>query len=948
MLEFSIDELNMKSNEYYSLPFWSWNDKLDGDELKKQINWMYENSIGGFFMHARSGLITEYMSDEWMKCIKICADEAKRLGMQAWAYDENGWPSGFAGGKLLEDLENHDRYLEVETGKYDADALVSYLITDDELIRSCVDKDGEYLNVYEHYSTSTVDVLNLKVVNKFIELTHKKYKKYFGDCFSELLKGFFTDEPQYFRWEVPYTPAIREYFKETLHEDILDGLGLLFMKKKGYKRFRYQYWSGMQKLIVNSFAKTVYDWCESSGVKLTGHYIEEGSLSGQMACCAGIMPLYEYEHIPGIDWLGRYSENPIPARQVLSVASQLGKKKVLCEMGAGCGWDVTPRELKRITEYLYLNGINITCQHLLPYSEKGNRIHDYPAHYSEINPWVKKHFKIFNNYFNKLGTLLSAYPEQVRVAVLHPIRSTYFNYDRTLKNEGFGIAELEKSLYDLISKLESNGVCFHFLDEMLLAKYGRVNGSIISCGKCDYDILIIPKCYTMDMSTEKLLQKYATGGGKIYLYSDRPSYVTWVPYGYEYLSSNISWEEILKSRPAQVYYKGGKLCTSYRKKGDKEFYMLLNRSAEESSEVSIELPMGANSFKRIFIEARQESFINGKFVLDPGESAFIFPSYQYYETLTNYEVVCTCGEFQVIDCEDNLLTVDTLSYSFDGLFYSETCGVPMAFKELLKKHYEGSLYLKYSFEVKDIPKIIDFQINLDGVEKVLINGAELTDSELKDYCLSGKIKKGVNELVIKKQYSQNENVYKVLFGKNITESLKNCLVYDTELEPLILRGDFGVIEPDGFKDGERCGILVGNRFVITERKKKIQTLVKDGYPFFAGEIALETKINCHGTNVLLHLPGRWHAASVKVNGIDCGLMLFSDKIDISNAIHKGENTVKLYLTIGNRNLYGPHHYKPQAEPLMQAPNMFEFMDIDIPENEDNYSSSMSFVEPLTL
>ena len=88
---------------YRPIPFWSWNDELDSDRLRGQIRWMHENGIGGFFMHARGGLKTPYLGEEWMQCIEACCDEAKKLGMDAWAYDENGWPSGFAGGLLLED-----------------------------------------------------------------------------------------------------------------------------------------------------------------------------------------------------------------------------------------------------------------------------------------------------------------------------------------------------------------------------------------------------------------------------------------------------------------------------------------------------------------------------------------------------------------------------------------------------------------------------------------------------------------------------------------------------------------------------------------------------------------------------------------------------------------------------------------------------------------------------
>ena len=44
---------------YQSIPFWSGNDKLEPDELRRQIREMKKAGIGGFFMHARGGLLTE-------------------------------------------------------------------------------------------------------------------------------------------------------------------------------------------------------------------------------------------------------------------------------------------------------------------------------------------------------------------------------------------------------------------------------------------------------------------------------------------------------------------------------------------------------------------------------------------------------------------------------------------------------------------------------------------------------------------------------------------------------------------------------------------------------------------------------------------------------------------------------------------------------------------------
>ena len=118
------EQLLRELTAYKPVPFWSWNDELEPEELCRQIDWMQENGIGGFFMHARSGLKTEYLSEEWMQCIRACAERATQLGMEAWAYDENGWPSGFAGGKLLEDPANRDCYILSSTGAYDLTATV--------------------------------------------------------------------------------------------------------------------------------------------------------------------------------------------------------------------------------------------------------------------------------------------------------------------------------------------------------------------------------------------------------------------------------------------------------------------------------------------------------------------------------------------------------------------------------------------------------------------------------------------------------------------------------------------------------------------------------------------------------------------------------------------------------------------------------------------------------
>ena len=212
MINSIITKLKKEENigEYRSVPFWSWNGKLEKNKLNAQIKWMKEQGFGGYFMHARGGLTTEYLGDEWFQAVETCIDTGENLDMQSWAYDENGWPSGFVGGKLLEDVTNRDKSLTYEIGNYDKNSFVSYKIQSDILVKTDIEEQGfEYLNVYKHVNTSTVDILNPNVTDKFLSLTHEEYKKRLGEKFN-LLQGFFTDEPQDYRWAHPYTEMLAD------------------------------------------------------------------------------------------------------------------------------------------------------------------------------------------------------------------------------------------------------------------------------------------------------------------------------------------------------------------------------------------------------------------------------------------------------------------------------------------------------------------------------------------------------------------------------------------------------------------------------------------------------------------------------------------------------------------------------------------------------------------
>ena len=64
------------TSEYRATPFWAWNSKLEQEELEWQLEIFKKMGLGGAHMHVRTGMATEYLSDEHMNLIRACVDKA--------------------------------------------------------------------------------------------------------------------------------------------------------------------------------------------------------------------------------------------------------------------------------------------------------------------------------------------------------------------------------------------------------------------------------------------------------------------------------------------------------------------------------------------------------------------------------------------------------------------------------------------------------------------------------------------------------------------------------------------------------------------------------------------------------------------------------------------------------------------------------------------------------
>jgi len=560
------EEFRNPDKIYRPSPFWSWNDELDKEELRWQVREFADKGFGGYFMHSRVGLATSYLSDEWMDCVRVCLEEGKKANLESWMYDEDKWPSGFAGGLVPAKSDNYrNRFLKVEEVKAeDLGELLSdpsvqaifeisfsspqeiekfkritgpeWISRDARLLVFKAEIDRSRSNWFN--GETYVDLLNPKATEEFLRVTLDAYAEKFGNDFGEYMPGIFTDEPNYARGNyVPWTMELPEYFKKLNGYDLLDKLPLLYFKGKGYRKLRYDFWRTVTLRFIESYTKPYAERCEKYGLKLTGHMLCEDNLDIQIRRTGAAMPHYEYMQLPGIDHLGRNINDPLTLKQCASVAHQFGRTRILSELFGCSGHSMTFEDQKWIGDFHLALGITFFCPHLVLYTMKGDAKRDFPPTFSYHQPYWD-HFKLINDYFGRASYVCSQGKFQTEILVLHPIGSAWATFNPSSEKPDPELWSYNEELVKLQGILLGLHRDFDYGDEIIISRHGRIEGDEFIVNKSRYKIVIVPPSLTWSTQTVNLLEKFLDAGGKVVLVGETPRLIDAEP-------AEEKWQKIL-------------------------------------------------------------------------------------------------------------------------------------------------------------------------------------------------------------------------------------------------------------------------------------------------------------------------------------------------------------------------------------------------------------------
>ena len=547
--------------EYRGTPFWAWNCDLEEKELLRQIDIFKEMGLGGFHMHCRAGMSTEYLSENFMNLVKACTDHAKKNQMLSWLYDEDKWPSGFAGGYVTKDQELRQRYITFTCDPNYPHRASAFILASFDIV---LDKDGcleSYKKISDgdtvegtrwdvwreimgnsawYNNQAYVDTLNKKAIEKFIETTHEKYFETVGDEFGKTVPAIFTDEPQFTRKPtlafanshqnigLPWTDDLEDTYKAAYGDSLIEHFPeLLWDLPNGQPSLtRYRYHDHVSERFAAAFADTCGKWCEDHGIALTGHMMAEASLHSQTMCIGDCMRSYRSFQIPGIDMLCAYFEFTT-AKQCQSAVHQYGRPGMMSELYGVTGWDFDFRGHKLHGDWQAALGVTVRVQHLSWVSMKGTAKRDYPASISYQSPWYKE-YRYVEDHFGRVNAALTRGKPLVKVAVVHPVESYWLHFG---PNEQTALVreKLEQNFSNVTNWLLRGCIDFDYICESLLPSQCEKGGAPLQVGEMSYDVVIVPECETLRSSTLDRLEAFQAAGGKLVFMGDAPKYVDATP-----------------------------------------------------------------------------------------------------------------------------------------------------------------------------------------------------------------------------------------------------------------------------------------------------------------------------------------------------------------------------------------------------------------------------------
>jgi hypothetical protein len=553
-------------HDFSLMPFWFWNGKMRGPIIQQEIRDMVDQHVYGAFLHARDGLETPYLSEEWWSAIGAGLEQSKISGFEFNFVDEYDWPSGearniwMAGNHQSEVLAKRPdlrmKTLAYESKIIDGPQVVDLAVDADSqaivasrwLGKEQVDattltlldssKNGEHIQwtappgqwVITQFSLKPamgfdggfVDLMNPDTTNLFFNLVYGEYHRRFPSYIGNTIRYAFSDHEGDYGYRIAWTPRLFAQFQEHAGYDLRKVLPLLIYNGGDLTtKVRTDYLSTLTDLYGSSFWRGITESAARLGLGRTGHAWEE-SLQWSAALQGSLFTVERGLNPVGVDSLEDWGRDPLNFKVAQSVADFEGRRFACENQGVqGTNSYLDMEAIRKGTNGIGAWGVNLFIPHAFNYDlTRAN----YPPDWLHQPYWP--YFHHYADYTRRVSymnadsqhvtNVLLYYPITTMWAETGPLFSGKADYQRigqpaAWKNRTVLINDYYTRI---ILELANHQWDYNIADDQYIQNAG-VEGNELVIGPQRFRAIILPPITTLSRATLKKLQEFHQAGGTI-------------------------------------------------------------------------------------------------------------------------------------------------------------------------------------------------------------------------------------------------------------------------------------------------------------------------------------------------------------------------------------------------------------------------------------------------
>jgi hypothetical protein len=459
--------------------------------------------------------------------------------MTWWLYDEGGWPSGQALGQVV---AGHPELTRRSITRERIPADRPFAVPTDALGLVIEASEPKVLRPGDQWSPATpnesaylyriragggVDLLNPDATARFLELTHDRYATVLSKHFGKTVKFTFTDEPTAGMPQpprsIPWFSGIQQAYEAQCGRSFLSDLPWFFVEPDNRipvvaARARVALYDVMTKRFAGAYFERLKNWGRQHGLASGGHLGGEDETLGAVKYGFGhLLRQLRQMDVPGVDLIwrqlfpGREGQPNFPIAAA-SAAHQNGTRFAFSESFCVYGNGLTPAQMKWLTDYQYIRGINLLVLGCYPLSTRDHHMTGERPHFGPMNP-LWDHLAGYHGYVARLGYTLSVGTPLIGTALYYPARDMWA--------WGLAAKEAVESYETVAQELMARQCPFDLIDDDLLAS-GTVERKELAVGAMRYDTIVCGSVKWMHPQARRRLEEFAAAGGKVLCVNHRP------------------------------------------------------------------------------------------------------------------------------------------------------------------------------------------------------------------------------------------------------------------------------------------------------------------------------------------------------------------------------------------------------------------------------------------